>query len=71
MWSRGNVETRAKIKFCVKLGMMPTQRYGKMTAANMNYKVSRMLIVKWHKRFGDGRERLEGDSRSGRPVNVK
>ena len=38
MSSRVNVETRATIKFWVKLGITPT--YGKMTAANMNYKVS-------------------------------
>ena len=51
--------------------MTPTQTYGKMTTANMNYKVSRRLIFKWHKRFRDGRGSLEDDSRSGRPVNVK
>ena len=44
MLSRVNVETRATIKFCVKLGTTPTQKYGKMTAANMNCKVSRRLI---------------------------
>ena len=66
-----NVETRAVIKLCGKLGMTPTQTYGKITAANMKYKVSRKLIFKWHKRFRDGRESLEDDSRSGRPVNVK
>ena len=53
-----NVETRVTINFSVKLGMTPTQTYGKMTAANMNYKVSRRLIFKWHKRFRDGRESL-------------
>ena len=72
MSSRVNMETRAtkKKKNCVKLGMMLTQAYGKMTASNMNYKVSRSLIFKWHKRFRDGREGLEDDSRSGRPVNL-
>ena len=71
MSSLVNVETRPTIKFCVKLGMTPTLAYGKMTAAYMNYEVSRMLIFKWHKRFRDDRENLEDDSRSGRPVNVK
>ena len=42
-----------------------------MTAANLNYKVGRRLIVKWHKRFRDGRESLQADSGSGRPVNAK
>ena len=66
MLSRVNVETRATVKFCVKLGMTPTQTYGKMTAAYMTYKVSRRLMFKWHKRFRDGRESLEDDFRSGR-----
>ena len=61
----------AIIKVCVKLGMTPTQTYYKRTAANMNYKVSIRLIFKWHKRFRDGRESLEDDSRSGRSVNLK
>ena len=51
--------------------MTPTKTYGNMTAAKMNYKMSRRLIFKWHKRFRDGSESLEDDSRSGRPVNVK
>ena len=46
------------------------QTYGKMIPANMNNKVSR-LIFKWHKRFQDGRENVEDDSRSDRSVNVK
>ena len=71
MSSRVNVETRATIKLCVKLGMTPTQTYDKMTAANMNYKGSRRLIIKWHERFRDGRESLEDDYCSGRSVNVK
>ena len=71
MSSRVKVETHAIIKVCVKLGMMPTQTYGKRTGANMNYKVFKRLIFKWHKRFRNGRESLEDDFRSGRSVNVK
>ena len=33
--------THAKIEFCVKLGMMPTQSNVKIIAARMNYKVSK------------------------------
>ena len=69
--SRVNVETHATIKFCVKLGLTLTQTYSKMTAAYVNYKVSRRLISKWHKRFRDGKESLEADSRSGRSDNGK
>ena len=70
MLSRVNMETHTTIKLCLKLGTTPTQTYGKMTAANINYKVSRRLICKWHKRFRDGRESLEDDSHSSQPVNV-
>ena len=47
------------------------QTDGKMTAANVNYKMNRRLIFKWHERFQNGRESLEDDSRSGRTVNLK
>ena len=40
------VETHAKITFCVKLAMMPTQTNVKMTAAHMNYRVDRKLVFK-------------------------
>ena len=33
------VKTHAKITFCVKLSIMPTQMNVKMTAAHMNYSV--------------------------------
>ena len=51
--------TYAKIEFCVKLGMMPTQTNVKITAARVNYKVSRKLILNWHERFRESRERLK------------
>ena len=65
------VETRETIKFCVKLVMMPTQTNVKITAAHMNYEVSRKLIFKCYKRFREDRESLKEDSRSDRPVNLK
>ena len=40
------VEKHAKIKFCVKLSIMPTQTNVKMTAAHVNYRVSRKLFFK-------------------------
>ena len=36
MSSHVNVETRVTIQVCVKLGVLPTQTYDKMTPANMN-----------------------------------
>ena len=58
------VETRATVKFCVKLGMIPTQKNVKITAAHMNYKVSRKLFFKCYKRFREDRGSLKDDSRS-------
>ena len=62
-----NMETCARIKFCVKLGIMPTQMNGKIIAAHMNYKVSRRLIFKRHIPFQEGRENLEDDSHIDQP----
>ena len=71
-WRAVKTETKhAKIKFCVKLGMMPTQTNVKMTAVHMNYRVSRKLIFKWHERFREDRESLKNDSRSGWSVDRK
>ena len=66
-----NMEKLATIKFCVRLGMTPMQTNDKLAAAHMSYKVSRKLIFKRHKRFWEGRESLEHDSRRGRPINVR
>ena len=52
------VETLAKIKVCVKLGMMPTQTNVEMTAVHMNYRVSKKLIFKWQGRLREGKESL-------------
>ena len=56
------VETHAKIKVCVKLGMMPTQTNVEMTAAHMNYRVSKKLIFKWQGLLRECRESLNDDS---------
>ena len=56
------VETHAKIKVCVKLGMMLTQTNVEMTVAHMNYRVSKTLIFKWKGRLREGRESLNDDS---------
>ena len=51
--------------------MMPMQKNVKITAAHMNYKVSRKLIFKCHKCFRGDRESLKADFHSVRPVNLK
>ena len=66
-----NVEICATINFCVKLGKTPMQTNGKITAAHMNYKVSRRLLFKLHKHCRVGRESLEDDFCSCLLVNMK
>ena len=56
---RGNP---SKNKSCVKLGMMPAQTNIEMTAAHMNYRVSKKLIFKWQGRLREGSESLNDDS---------
>ena len=56
------VETHTKIKVCVKLGMMIMQTNVEMTAAHMNYRVSKTLIFKWQGHLREGRESLNDDS---------
>ena len=52
--------------------MMPAQTNGKITAAHINYKVSRRLIFKWHNVSEKAeKESLEDDFCSGRPVKVR
>ena len=47
------------------------QTNAEMTAAHMNYRVSKKLIFKWQGRLREGKESLNDDSRNGRPVYVR
>lgn len=66
MTDTGNIENRANIKFCTKLGMTPTQTYEKMQQASSGKTVSRSLVFKWHKRFSEGRIDIKDDTGRGR-----
>ncbi|CAG2186353.1 unnamed protein product [Mytilus edulis] len=61
------VEQRAVIKFCVDIGKTPTETHKFLKQSEKHSKVSRSLVFKWHKRFGDGRDNLEDDEREGMP----
>ena len=65
------VETHVKIKVCDKLNLMTTQTNVEMTAAHMNYRVSKKLIFKWQGRLREDRESLNDDSHNGTSVNVR
>ena len=60
------LETRAVTKFCKSLGKTPMDTYKMLQKSRGEKCVSRALVFKWHKRFFEGRESLQDDSRPGR-----
>jgi len=63
-----NIEQRYAIKFCVKLNESATETFASLTEAYGDTTLSRTMIFKWHKAFKKGRENVEDDTRSGRPI---
>jgi hypothetical protein len=61
------IEQRVNIKFCVKLGEMPTESYEMLQTAHGDEALCRSSVFEWFKRFKGGREDLQDDPRSGRP----
>jgi len=64
-----NIEQRYNIKFCVKLNKSTTETFASITETYGDATLSRTVIFKWHKAFKEGRENVEDDSRSGRPIS--
>ena len=64
-----NIEQRYTIKFCVKLNKSATEIFASLTEAYRDATVSRTVVFKWHKAFKEGRESVEEDPCSGRPVS--
>ena len=64
-----NIEQRYAIKFCVKLNKSATETFASLTEAYGDATLSRTMIFKWHKAFKEGREDVEDDPRSGRPIS--
>ena len=50
--------------------MTPTQTMDSIRKANTKDNVSQSLIFKWHKRFRDGREAVQGDKGRGRKPKI-
>ena len=63
-----NIE-RYTIKFCVKLNKSATETFASLTEAYGDATRSRTMVFKWHKAFKEGRENVEEDPRSGRPIS--
>ena len=53
--------------FCVKLGKSATETFEMIKKAFEDEAMSRSKTFKWHKRFIEGREDINDDSRAGRP----
>lgn len=66
-----NMEQRINLKFLVRLGKTPSQALEMLQQAYGGNTMSRTRVFEWHKRFKDGREDVEDDSRSGRPLTSR
>jgi hypothetical protein len=58
------------IKFCVKLNKSATETFASLAEAYGDDTLSRTMVFKWHEAFTEGRENVEDDPRSGRPVSA-
>ena len=64
-----NIEQQYAIKFCVKLNKSATETFASLTEAYGDATLSRTMVFKLHKAFKEGRENVEDDPRSGRPIS--
>jgi 3'-phosphoadenosine 5'-phosphosulfate sulfotransferase len=65
------IEQRTNIKLLAKLKTTATETYQLLREVYQEDTLSRARVFEWHKRFLGGREDVEDDERSGRPVTMK
>ena len=65
------MEQRTVIKFHAKLGTNASETFRLMQQVYGDDCLSRANVFLWHKRFLEGRERLEDDNREGRPISAR
>ena len=65
--STERMEQRAVIKFCIKVGMTPTDTWKIFNRPKEGSSCSRTLVFEWHRRFREGRVEVTDDARPGRP----
>ena len=53
----------------MKLNKSATETFASLTESYGNATLSRTMVFKWHKAFKEGREDVEDDPRSGRPIS--
>ncbi|KAG5314524.1 SETMR methyltransferase, partial [Acromyrmex insinuator] len=66
-----NMEQRAVIKFNTKLDKSASETFRSMQQVYGSQCLGRTAVFEWHKRFLEGRETLEDDKKSGRPILVR
>ena len=62
-----SVEQRTNLKFLVRLGKSPSEALRMLQEVYRQETMSRSSVFQWHKRFKEGREKVEDDAQSGRP----
>ncbi|GFT52210.1 protein GVQW3 [Trichonephila clavipes] len=65
------IEQRIVVKFHFKLGKTATETYNLLKEVYGSECLSRARVFEWFKRFKDGRQDVEDDSRPGRPSTSK
>ncbi|KAG5345813.1 SETMR methyltransferase, partial [Acromyrmex heyeri] len=65
------MEQRAVIKFNAKLGKSASETFRSMQQVYGSQRLGPTAVFEWHKRFLEGRETLEDDKKSGRPILVQ
>jgi hypothetical protein len=58
------------IKFCQKSGESNSEMFQMIKQAYGEEALGRSAVFKWHKRFAQGRDRLEDEEHTGRPRMV-
>jgi len=64
-----NIAQRYSIKCCVKVNKSATETFVSLTEAYGDATLSRTMVFKWHKALKEGRENVEDDPHSGRPIS--
>lgn len=65
-----DLEQRANIKFCVKLGKSFTETYRLLHKVYADECMCRSQVNTWYRRFKDGRNDINNDPKSGRPTTA-